>query len=69
MSMDQTTVPEAPLATAEASIAPLADPQEMAGEGGGLTGPRRFPAVNPDTIRQAFESGRYPYARPMGRAL
>ena len=36
-------------------------------EGDGLTGPRRFPAVNPDTIRQAFESGRYPYARLMGR--
>ena len=37
------------------------------GEGEGLTGPRRFPAVNPDTIRQAFESGKYPYARLMGR--
>ncbi len=36
-------------------------------EGDRLTGPRRFPAVNPDTIRQAFESGRYPYARLMGR--
>ena len=32
-----------------------------------LTGPRQFPAVDPDTIRQAFESGRYPYARLMGR--
>ena len=38
-----------------------------AGEGEGLTGPRKFPAVDPDTIRQAFESGRYPYARLMGR--
>lgn len=32
-----------------------------------LTGPRQFPAIDPDTIRQAFESGRYPYARLMGR--
>jgi polyphosphate kinase len=30
------------------------------------TGPRQFPAVDADSIRQAFESGRYPYARPMG---
>ncbi len=29
-------------------------------------GPRRFPAVSPDAIRQAFESGHYPYARRMG---
>ncbi len=32
-----------------------------------LHGPKLFPAVDPDAIRQAFESGRYPYARPMGR--
>lgn len=32
-----------------------------------VTGPRTFPAVDPDLIRQAFESGRYPYARLMGR--
>ncbi|QYZ71317.1 polyphosphate kinase 2 [Neotabrizicola shimadae] len=29
-------------------------------------GPRRFPAAGEDQIREAFESGRYPYARPMG---
>jgi polyphosphate kinase len=33
-----------------------------------VTGPRHFPAVNPDAIRAAFESGKYPYARLMGRA-
>ena len=32
-----------------------------------VTGPKKFPAVDPDLIRQAFESGRYPYARLMGR--
>ena len=35
--------------------------------GEGLTGPKQFPAVSPDMIRQAFESGKYPYARLMGR--
>ena len=52
--MDQATLPQPALA------APLEN-------GEGLTGPKHFPADNPDTIRQAFESGRYPYARPMGR--
>ena len=31
-----------------------------------VAGPRHFPAVGKDKIREAFESGRYPYARPMG---
>ena len=30
------------------------------------TGPLHFPAAGPNEIREAFESGRYPYARPMG---
>jgi polyphosphate kinase len=30
-------------------------------------GPKQFPAVNESPLRQAFESGRYPYARLMGR--
>jgi polyphosphate kinase 2 len=56
--MDQSSPPEAaPLPAAEVATA----------IGEGLTGPRQFPAVDPDTIRQAFESGRYPYARQMGR--
>jgi len=50
------------------AAAGVAAPAEIsAGEGEGLTGPKKFPAVDPDTIRQAFESGRYPYARLMGR--
>lgn len=31
-------------------------------------GPKRFPAVSESGLRKAFESGRYPYARLMGRA-
>ena len=31
-------------------------------------GPKSFPTATADKIREAFESGRYPYARPMGRA-
>ncbi len=46
-----TTNPEPPLPEAEAAPA----------------GPQKFPTASPDTIRQAFESGRYPYARLMGR--
>jgi polyphosphate kinase len=33
-----------------------------------LTGPKRFPAVGDSGLRKAFESGRYPYARLLGRA-
>lgn len=32
------------------------------------SGPRQFPAVGANAIRQAFESGHYPYARLLGRA-
>ena len=32
------------------------------------SGPRQFPAVQEGPLRQAFESGRYPYARLLGRA-
>ncbi|SEM98672.1 polyphosphate kinase 2, PA0141 family [Gemmobacter aquatilis] len=31
------------------------------------TGPREFPRPDADAIREAFESGRYPYARLLGR--
>ena len=33
----------------------------------GMSGPKKFPAVSQDEIRQAFEAGHYPYARMMGR--
>ena len=49
--------------SASANAPPL-DPAEDAEA---LSGPRKFPAVDPDAIRQAFEAGRYPYARQMGR--
>ena len=68
--MDQALAVETPAATSAAAPTPAADAApapDQSGEGGGLTGPRKFPAVNPDAIRAAFESGRYPYARLMGR--
>ncbi len=32
-----------------------------------LTGPRHFPAADENAIREAFETGAYPYARLLGR--
>ena len=32
-----------------------------------VVGPRKFPEVGTNTLRQAFEAGRYPYARLLGR--
>ena len=59
---DQTPAPSP--AEASAASAPPADP----GAGEGLTGPQHFPKAGADAIRHAFESGRYPYARLLGRA-
>jgi polyphosphate kinase len=33
----------------------------------GPVGPKKFPDAGANTLRQAFEAGRYPYARLMGR--
>ena len=73
--MDQLTAPETPAADAAMAVAaekPAAAPVDLKAKeepsGEGLTGPRHFPAIAPDTIRAAFESGKYPYARLMGRA-
>ncbi|MGB3313592.1 MAG: polyphosphate kinase 2, partial [Albidovulum sp.] len=33
----------------------------------GARGPRTFPVVDADAIREAFERGRYPYKRKMAR--
>jgi polyphosphate kinase len=38
------------------------------GAGEGLTGPQKFPALNPDDIRHGFETGEYPYGRLLGSA-
>ena len=53
--------------TASEPPAPAAQPQEDLTGDQVLTGPKQFPALDPDSIRHAFESGKYPYARPMGR--
>ena len=66
--MDQPPAPKAlPPAVQLADQGPIIAP-DVSGEGEGLTGPRQFPAVSPDAIRQVFESGKYPYARLLGRA-
>ncbi len=45
-----------------------ADAAKGADAAEGARGPTRFPRVDPDAIRLAFETGRYPYPRRMGRA-
>ncbi|RWR12760.1 polyphosphate kinase 2 [Paenirhodobacter populi] len=57
---EENAAPPAP-ATAEAAAE-----TEAPGEGP-LHGPQSFPKLNPDMIRLAFESGKYPYPRRMGR--
>jgi polyphosphate kinase 2 len=66
--MDQPPAPKALTPAVQlADQAPIIAP-DVSGDGEGLTGPRRFPAVSNDAIRQVFESGKYPYARLLGRA-
>ena len=33
-----------------------------------VSGPKRFPAVNESGLRKAFEAGRHPHVRLLGRA-
>ena len=57
----------APVAV-EASVRPAPSRRKQAAAPGeGLAGPQHFPAVDKGAIREVFESGRYPYARLMGR--
>ncbi len=74
--MEDLTVAQAPVsqpATGQTALgAPAANPPAAAvppaiPSGEGITGPRQFPAVTADQVREAFESGRYPYARLLGR--
>ncbi|MDD8022919.1 MAG: polyphosphate kinase 2 [Paracoccaceae bacterium] len=71
--------PEAPQAevtaanttTSPASVSKPADPAEahpavVPGDGA-AQGPRSFPRVDPNAVRLAFETGKYPYPRKMGR--
>jgi polyphosphate kinase len=64
--MDQTAATTPAPDMAETATPAVEAPDS--GHGEGLTGPRHFPALTPDLIRQAFESGKYPYARLMGTA-
>ena len=61
------TVPETvPLQSVPGQPTPAA-PVPVAAPDNVISGPKKFPSVDPDLIRQAFESGRFPYARQMGR--
>ncbi|GAB1362594.1 polyphosphate kinase 2 [Rhodobacter sp.] len=66
------TVPAAPVLPAAAPPAAVETVPARRGAagpapGGHATGPRHLPAADKAAIREAFESGRYPYARLMGR--
>ncbi|HSF63915.1 MAG TPA: polyphosphate kinase 2, partial [Paracoccaceae bacterium] len=50
------------LTSAAPAAAPLALPDDAP------RGPRQFPAIDADQIREAFEAGIYPYGRLLGRA-
>ena len=45
-----------------------ADAPADGANGAAPKGPKAFPVINADQIRQAFESGKYPYKRKLGRA-
>lgn len=68
--MPDTLAPDALQTDAAAEPAKVASAPAPAAAGGPAPGPtgqlRQFPTVDPQTIREAFESGTYPYARPMG---
>ena len=57
--MDDQHLDTSPAALAAAPAAPAAED--------GAAGPRQFPAVDENAIREAFESGHYPYPRRLGR--
>ena len=48
------------------AVTPAPEAEVAPGEGA-LTGPQSFPKLDPNAIRIAFESGKYPYPRRMGR--
>jgi polyphosphate kinase 2 len=52
--------------TGAAACGPEATALPQAGDAA-LSGPQAFPKLDPNAIRIAFESGRYPYPRRMGR--
>jgi polyphosphate kinase 2 len=57
--------------TPEAAVTPPETPDvppvTVADDRDGTSGPKQFPAVTKDAIRQVFEAGQYPYARLLGR--
>ena len=65
-AMDPVSNDQEPAGTDAAIAVPKTIKQ---GNGDSLRGPQKFPPVSQNEIRQAFESGRFPYARLMGRAI
>ena len=63
-------IPFSPVAVATDAVPPAASPAVAPphAEAAVLKGPQQFPVADADEIRRAFESGEYPYPRPMGRA-
>jgi len=60
-----TPAPEGPAAPADPVTGAAPAVADVSGEG---HGPAQFPKVDAHKIRAAFETGRYPYARRLGRA-
>ncbi|MFB2593567.1 polyphosphate kinase 2 [Paracoccus sp. p4-l81] len=54
--------------TAARTAEPVASGAGQTGEAPASEGPRAFPRLDANQIRQSFESGRYPYAHRLGRA-
>jgi polyphosphate kinase 2 len=49
------------------TIAAVQAPEVKAADLDGTLGPRQFPPVSSDKVRDVFEAGHYPYPRPLGR--
>jgi polyphosphate kinase 2 len=57
--------PDTPAAAPAGDPAPVAEPG-ITPRPGPAGRPQQFPTVDPQAIREAFETGTYPYGRPMG---
>jgi polyphosphate kinase 2 len=58
---------EAAAPAAVPAVAPETTPPAVESPAATVTGPRHYPTPDENAIRRAFESGSYPYPRPMGR--
>ncbi|MFD2173935.1 polyphosphate kinase 2 [Rhodobacter lacus] len=63
----ETAVTGAEVTAEQTATALPVEPEPAPGEGA-LHGPQAFPSLDPNAIRTAFESGKYPYPHRMARA-